>query len=326
MDRTERFYRIDQLLNERRSVPIHVFLHELEVSRATFKRDLEYLRDRLNAPITWDRASRGYRFQTAAQDAPAYALPGLWFNASEIHALLSMQHLLAEMQPGLLESHIAPLLSRIRMLLEGTEHSVSQIERRIRVLSVGARSVSPRYFEALSSALLSRRRLRIVHYSRARGEQTLREVSPQRLVHYRENWYLDAWCHLRRGLRSFGVDGIRKAIILNQRARNVPARRLDAELGSGYGIFAGRRTRRARLRFTPERARWVADEQWHPKQKGRFQKDGGYVLELPMSDHRELLMDILRHGPHVEVLAPASLRAAVIDAVHRTVRIYDSSA
>lgn len=62
MDRTERFYRIDHLLNERRSVPIEVFLHELEVSRATFKRDLEYLRDRLNAPIVlWDRASRGYR-------------------------------------------------------------------------------------------------------------------------------------------------------------------------------------------------------------------------------------------------------------------------
>jgi predicted DNA-binding transcriptional regulator YafY len=55
----------------------------------------------------------------------------------------------------------------------------------------------------------------------------------------------------------------------------------------------------------------VAAEAWHPQQKARFEADGSYVLEVPFSDHRELAMDILRHGPHVEVLEPASLRVAV---------------
>ncbi len=177
-----------------------------------------------------------------------------------------MQQLLADVQPGLLEPHIEPLRSRIRKLLDGDDHSADEVQRRIRVLSMAARSVTPRFFEAVSSALLSRRRLQLVHYSRERDEETEREVSPQRLVHYRDNWYLDAWCHLRRALRSFAVDGFRRVSVSTKQAREVSAEILDGELGGGYGIFAGADTQTAILRFSPRRARWVANEQWHPKQ------------------------------------------------------------
>lgn len=86
MDRSERFYKIDQMLAARGLVPIGDFLAELNVSSATFKRDLEYLRDRLNAPILWDRDAGGYRYDHKGQNGPTFALPGIWFNASETHA------------------------------------------------------------------------------------------------------------------------------------------------------------------------------------------------------------------------------------------------
>ncbi len=322
MDRTERFYRIDQLLNERRAVSLDTLMAELEVSRATLKRDLEYMRDRLQAPIVWDRGLRGYRFDRADPAGRAYALPGLWFNASEVHALLSMQQLLSDVQPGLLEPHIEPLLGRIRLLLDGADHSAEEVQQRIKVLRVAARSVSPEHFEVVSSALLSRRRLQIAHYSRERDEETERVVSPQRLVHYRDNWYLDAWCHWRLALRSFSVDGIRRARRLDVKASEVSRATLDVELGSGYGIFAGRKTAKAKLRFSPRRARWVSSEQWHPRQKGFFEATGHYRLELPFSDARELVMDILRYGPDVEVLGPAGLRRTVVQALDDARRRY----
>ena len=131
------------------------------------------------------------------------------------------------------------------------------------------------------------------------------------MVHYRDNWYLDGWCHLRDGLRSFSLDCVREAKPRAKAAIDVPEAELDAILGAGYGIFSGRATDWAKLRFTPERARWLATEEWHPRQKGRFEEDGSYLLELPYADPRELVMDILRHGPQVEVLEPAALRAAV---------------
>jgi predicted DNA-binding transcriptional regulator YafY len=176
---------------------------------------------------------------------------------------------------------------------------------------MAARRLALDHFAVVGSALLRRKRLLIAHYVRARDETIEREVSPQRLVYYRDNWYLDAWCHLRNDLRSFAVDAIRRAEIIEQPARNVPEKTLDSVLGAGYGIFSGRKVQWAKLRFTPERARWVSLELWHPKQKARFEKDGSYLLEIPYSDSRELVMDILKQGAGAEVLAPAALRKDV---------------
>jgi predicted DNA-binding transcriptional regulator YafY len=308
--RQERLQRMVQLLRSQRVVPRRTFLERLEVSPATFKRDLEYLRERLGAPVIWDRERRGYRFDSEPNGA-GFELPGLWFNGQEIHALLTMHQLIDALQPSLLTPHIEPLKQRIEALLEGDAHGSHELRRRIRILHMNARPVQPEHFEVISSAVLAGRRLRVVHYNRGRDAESERELSPQRLVYYRDNWYLDAWCHLRKGVRSFSVETIRKAVPLPRKARRVADRKLDAILAAGYGIFAGRETRTARVRFTPTRARWVASENWHPQQVGQFEPDGSYLLEFPYSDDRELSMDLLRHGSEVEVLAPASLRRRV---------------
>ena len=324
MARTERSYRIDQLLHERKIVPIEVFLGELGISRATFKRDIEYLRDRLNAPIVWDREAGGYRFDKPVA-GKKYELPGLWFNASEIHALLTMQHLLQNLGPGLLSSHVDPLLTRLKLLLESADIPMDSVEKRIRILRVNARSYEPEYFSPIATAVLQRKKLEISYYTRSRDETQYRLLSPQRLTHYRDNWYLDAWCHRRNGIRSFSLDAIRRVKLIGERARDVSEQELDEILGAGYGIFSGKEVKWAELRFTPQRARWVSREAWHPEQKSHYDDEGRYILNVPYSDDRELVMDILKFGPEVEVLGPDSLRRRIIELVGRTSEIYDGA-
>ena len=310
MNPTERYYKIDRLLHVNRAVSMDILKQKLEVSEATIHRDLEALRNRFSAPIIYDRQLRGYRFTKALPGGPRYELPGLWFNSAETHALLTFYHLLENLQPGLLTPHIQPLQAHIQALMRKGDHSFETIAQRIRILPLAMRLVKTSCFEALAHALLTRNRLTLTHYNRAKDIESQREVSPQRLAYHRDNWYLDAWCHKRNKLRTFAVDAIRSVKVSDKKARNIPDKILDAELGTGYGIFAGRKTRTAKLRFTPQRARWVATEQWHPNQKGTFE-DGHYILEIPYSDDRELLMDILKHGADVEVLAPKALRTKV---------------
>ena len=310
VDRTERFYKIDQLLQTRRPVVrVGEFLDELGISLATFKRDLEYMRERLNAPIVWDREQNGYRFEEKAAKGPKYELPGLWFSPAEAQALLTMEHLIEQMEPSLLGPHLAPLKTRLSALLSSGDHSAQEVRRRIRVIPFGARKHEPKHFSLIASAVLSRNRLQLTYFNRSRDEVTQREVSPQRLVHYRANWYLDAWCHLRNDIRSFSVDAVRGAELVNTRAKEIPDAQLDEVLASGYGIFSGRKVQWATLRFSAERARYVSLEEWHPRQRARWEKDGRYVLEVPFSSEKELVMDILKHGVDVEVLAPPALRA-----------------
>jgi predicted DNA-binding transcriptional regulator YafY len=132
-------------------------------------------------------------------------------------------------------------------------------------------------------------------------------VSPQRVTHYRESWYLDAWDEGKDALRCFAVDRILRVTQLDRAALDVADSELDAHYASAYGIFGGRADKMAVLRFTPERARWVADEVWHPEQQRRRLEDGAYELRVPYHDSRELVMDILRHGSHVLVVEPQSL-------------------
>lgn len=319
MNRTERFYRMQLLLQARRVVSSQAFRQELEVSPATLKRDVEYLRSRMNMPITWDRQAGGYRLEAAEGRSE---LPGLWFSDSEAHALLTLEHLLASLGAGVLEAHLRPLASRLQQLLGSRGHGAEAVRRRIRILHQARRMTGARQFDAVAAAVLQRLRIRIVHYNRAADSRTEREVSPQRLVHYRDNWYLDAWCHLRDGLRSFAVDAIESVHTLEAEAREVSEEVLDTVLANGYGIFGGAEVQWARLRFSPSRARWVAQEQWHPAQRGEPQPDGGWILELPYSDPRELLMDVLRHGAEVEVLHPPALRQAVAEELARAAARY----
>ena len=323
MDRTERFHLIDQMLCNQRVVTRSQFLEALEISPATFKRDLEYLRDRLAAPIVWDPERRGYHYETGAA-LEQFQLPGLWFNTSEIQALLSMDALLANLQPGVLSRHIEPLRSRIRMLLDDGDHSADEIARRIRVVPFAAKAYSSEFFQDLCQSLLTRRRVDMTYYSRPADSSSERRVSPQRLIYYRDNWYLDAWCHLRKGLRSFAIDAITALQMTTETAKEVDDAELNRELESGYGIFSGAATNLARLRFKPEIARWVSRETWHPQQVSEYDEDGFYLLSVPYSMDTELIMEILKYADDVEVLEPLQLRARVAQRVAATQALYSA--
>jgi predicted DNA-binding transcriptional regulator YafY len=319
MDRFDRIFALHHLLAGRR-VPVSLdrIMQDLECSRATAIRAIRALRDDLGAPIEYDRELNGYRF---AGDG-IYELPGFWLNASELIALIASERLLAEVEPGVLAPILEPLRERLQKLLQRRQLGVNTLLDRIRIFQAETRGVDLEGFRRTAEALGSRRRLKILYHGRMRDETTERIVSPQRLVYYRDNWYLDAWCHASDGLRTFSLDRMHPIKMLDAPAREIADAELDAHFKSGYGIFAGTAKQTAVLRFTPEQARWVADEHWHPNQQGKVLPDGGYELHVPYADPRELMMQILKYGPDVEVIGPAELRCKIAECAERMTALY----
>jgi predicted DNA-binding transcriptional regulator YafY len=323
LDRTERFYKIEMLIRSRSSVRFDTLLAELEVSPATLKRDLAYLRQRLGAPIEYDPFTRGYRFGADSWRGTKHELPGLWLSEHELHALLTLHQMLAGLDEGeLLGRHLAPMFERIHAMLGLDEKEARELPRRVKLISTARRRASTTHFEAVCSAVLQGRRLQMDY--RKRGGAGLqkteaREISPQRLVHYRHAWYLDAWCHKSDGLRRFALDAMAAARLLDTKAQRMALKNLEAELDRGYGIFAGGTEQWAELHFSPQAAAWVAQEEWHPKQQAEREPDGSLHLRLPYVDATELLMDLLRHAGQVQVLAPASLRQAYAERLRQAV-------
>jgi len=322
MSDPERLHRIKYMIQQRKCVPIEDFMSELEISKATFKRDLEYLRSRSKADIEYDRFLGGYKFKEGS-DINKIELTGIWFSEKEATALVLMQHLLSSLdQGGLIGPHIEPLTAIIDGILGQSETTTKELRKRIKVIGMGSRKNSIENFSEIGAALLKRNRIQIAYYSKSKDENTEREISPQRLIYYRENWYLDAYCHLREGLRSFALDGILTALLTNTKAQEVSEKECQEHFAQSYGIFSGKATQRAKLRFTPEHARWVSGEHWHGQQVGSFDKEGYYNLEFDFNQDPELVMDILKHGSGVEVIAPVSLKKRVKDELIKSLERY----
>ncbi|MBI4192432.1 MAG: YafY family transcriptional regulator [Betaproteobacteria bacterium] len=321
MDKFDRIYQFHSILRDRRTpIARAELMRRLECSEPTVFRLIRILRDFLGAPIEFREDMGGYCYQRDAEGG-TYELPGLWFNAKELQALAVFDRLLESLEPGLLGEHLAPLSRRITELMQHKRLGLTEAARRIRVLGMAARPAGE-WFHVLASATLQRRRLALVYHGRSRNEMTQRTVSPQRLVHYRDNWYLDAWCHLRNGLRNFAVDRVKQARELDEAAETIADDKLDDHFASAYGIFAGKANKTAVLCFTPERSRWIADERWHPQQVGQFLTDGRYELRIPYRDSREFVLDILKYGPDVEVISPDSLREEVAARLRRALVQY----
>ena len=291
---------------------------ELEASRNTITRDFEYLRDTLGAPIVYCREHNGHRYDSTA---PVFELPGFWMNASELYALLACEQLLESVQPGMMAHRLAPLRTRIRDVLGDAGHDAERVSERIQVQPMQVRSTSHHVFDPVAEATLRCRRLRFTYQNRTHNRYRERTVDPQRLLHYRSNWYLLAYCYQANALRLFSLDRIGAPDVLDEPAPALPKEKLTAFTSSSFGIFGGTPKDTAHLKFTEHAAQWVADEQWHPDQISERQEDG-FHLKVPYADSRELVMDILKYGPDVEVIAPVELREEVADKIRLMKEIY----
>jgi len=295
-----------------------------EASRATVVRDIGYMRDFFRAPVIYDRELNGYSYDP---NEPSFELPGLFFNESELFALLASEQILESVQPGVLAPKLGPLKARIRQLLAESGHDADTVAERVHIQHFASRRSDPDLFAAITAAVLAGHVLEIDYHARGRDEQTRRSAHGARLVHYRANWYLLAWCERARALRLFSLERIRTTRKTGQHAE-VPADRPDLNrfVGASFGIFSGEARHWARIRFSPETARWVADEHWHSDQIGYWKEDGRYELQVPYSDPTELLMEVLRHGPEAEILAPEELREQARRQLQSALARYDNPA
>ena len=317
MSKVERLYHLHNILDQRRTpISRHDLMERLECSQATLYRLVNELRDFLGAPIEQDPETRGFYYDRSYEQP--FDLPGIWISPGELQALLTARQVLGNVQPGLLEGELKSLQGRISSLLQKKGVEPESGESRIHIQNVAGRAVPARMFQDVLGALVQRKRLKIRYHGRRRDEESERVISPQRLTQHRNSWYLDAWCHEAEGLRSFALERIREQELLDTMAKEVSKRMLSKHFDRSYGIFSGPPEHVAELRFTPEMARWVAEENWHPDQEGAFLQDGSWLLKVPFSGARELIMDVMRYGAEVEVLAPDFLRDAVADEARRT--------
>lgn len=308
MDKLDRLYQLHQLLcNRRTPISLGQLAEQMECSEKTVKRYKDQLQLFFNAPLEYI-PHRGWQIIPGQEHK--WEIPGLWLTEQDIQSLLLLLDILQRFGNGLLNHELQATENKITHLLEQRGIPRNELEARIKIIPIAQRALPTRQLQHCFQALMQRQRLSI-HYNDFKGNSSQRDVSPQRLTYYRDNWYLDAWCHNRKALRTFSLSRIKQSEHLDQPANNIESAQLDEHLTPGFGVFAGAATEQARLRFLPAIAQEIASQQWHPDQRGEW--DGSdYLLTLPYSQSQELMLDIQRYLPHVIIESPNELRQQLI--------------
>jgi len=323
MDGFDRIYDLHRLLKGRKvAMPLIDILAQMECSRATFNRIKRHMTDYLGAPIEYSREQGGYLYREGRDQG--YELPGLWLKEAELHALLLIQTLIKSLGAGILSKELYPIEQRITVLLGKNAIDPGRLQHRIRILGVATREVSPGLFQQVSEALLRKQCLSLQYFARSTVSVTMRVVSPQRIIHYRNNWYVDAWCHKRRDFRTFALECIRGCSPATDSYKEISVAMLDAHFQGSYGLFSAKNIETAKLLVYPPMADRVASEQWHPQQQGRYLENGVYELAFPFNREQtqELVADILKRGEHIRVFSPLSLVAEVKQTLQASLAMY----
>lgn len=317
MAKFDRFQQLHRLFSSRKHpVPLSVVADTLECTEGSAKRLIHQLRDYWHAPIEYDRERNGWQYVAGE----SFELPGLWLTAAELQSLTALLHLIDGLGEGLLNDELQVVQAGIHKLIAARGIDPARFQERITFLPMAKRQLSQPVFSAVASALIAGRQLDIQY--RDFGQRlSVRTVSPQCLVYYRENWFLHAWCHKRQSLRIFSVSRIARFEARAAQAIEIDKHQRDQDFAASFGIFAGETTHLAQLRFAPAIAHEIASQQWHPQQSGEWQGNA-YLLTIPYSMDTELIMEILKYGSDVEVLAPAELRHRVQQRLAAALAVY----
>jgi len=299
MSLLERIYHFHEELQNNRFPNATTLVEQFEISPATARRDIAYLRDRLLAPLAFNQGKNGFFYTEDGFGLPFERNPKILF-------LLGMISKMAD-EAGL--GSLPEVQSLEKKLSELVFPEYSRLVDDIYCEWVEVESLDPLIFEAVIEATVRAKVLRVTYRS-AHGNQSSRELEPQRLISYQGRWYLLAYCRLRCDIRLFHIARLGETFITKESFSKKREDNFDAYLNSAFGIFKGEVLFHAEILFTSTAAELVRQQRWHRDQV-IVEVEKGILMKLPVSDDREIVMKILQYGSMAEVIRPLELRKRV---------------
>jgi predicted DNA-binding transcriptional regulator YafY len=315
----ERFFWFHNRIKEGKYPNTRTLADKFEITRKTAQRDIDFIRDRLGAPLVYRQKQRGFTYEN-----DAYELPGYWLGEEELISLLLSYRLASAMPDKALKTSLRTFLDQVLTKLSHPRSvSIKDLSNKVSVKNIAYSRTSEKIFHQMLEALLAARPVQIEYHSPHNSETTTRAILPLHLLHYMGTWHIIAHCALKNELRDFVLSRI-KTIAPSPYSINarISAEAVKEYIRRTFGIFRGRNTVEVCMKFTADVASWVIEQSWHPKQQTSIEPDGTLRLTIPVADYREIKREILKYGSQVEVLSPNVLRTDIKKEIEKMRKVY----
>jgi predicted DNA-binding transcriptional regulator YafY len=292
---------------------------KFEVSQKTAQRDIEFMRDRIGAPLEYSHVDKGYYYTDNG-----YELPPIWLNESEIVAFILAKRLATAIPDRNLKDSLSTFINKFSSRVsDKVGFNLDDIQDKISLKNIEYYTVDESLFRKVVNALFTKRSLAIQYYSPHKDERTNRKIFPLHLLDYMGNWHLISFCTLKKRLRNFALSRIEECNYIDEKISlptDLPP--IKNYIRKNFGIFYGGKNYEVSLKFSPKTSRTVKEQIWHKRQKIKEQKDGSIILNVPVADITEIKREILKFGAEVEVLKPLRLKKEIIDEIKKMKKIY----
>lgn len=312
---------IDQTLRDGKPLTCQTLVREFGIDRKTALRDIDFLRDQLGAPIDFDKRLNTYHYTERG-----YFLPAVYMQEKDVAAFYIADKILKQYES-------APYYRDLKYAFDKLLMYVPEPLTRDAAATIFAFEQPPsspvehEHFQALRRAAEARYSVRITYRAHSKRETTERIVNPYTLVNHHGDWYLIAYCHTRKDIRTFALSRI-LALTSVDSERDVEKFEIpdgfsiDAYLNESFELNRENRDYRIELKFTPYQAQWIRERTWHTSQTLRELPDGSLILSFTVRGLGDVKRWTLKYGAEVEVLAPKELRDAVADEVKKLAAVY----
>jgi predicted DNA-binding transcriptional regulator YafY len=313
----ERFVWFDREVRQKQFPNARKLADHFELSRKTAQRNIEFMRDRIMAPLEYDTSKKGYYYLDET-----YQLPNFPVTQEEILSVLLARNLLSYTAGGLISRAIHRFGKKLFAATGRFGLTQDQMDQAFSAAWHGYAPAQGNLFRQVADALLNGLFIRFTYRSPATGQTTRRLAEPHHLQHYMASWVLIAWCRLRNDWRKLYLARMTDVVIKPETFNPKPADQWRYLLEGAFGIFQSGETVPVVLRFTPFRARWIQEQFWHPDQTITPLDNGGLELSFPVADFREVKLKILQFGADVVVISPDELRQEVQQEIEKMALAY----
>jgi len=292
---------------------------KFEISAKTAQRDIDFMRDRLRAPLEYDKGFRGYRYSDRT-----FALPTVFVSSEELSALLIARKFLKDIRESYVGDELSSVVEKITSVLRQNVGDATAIDD---VLSFQLIEHAPALEEVVKATLggcLRKRRLQFLYKSANSGKESERTVDPYHLLNYMGTWHLLGYCHSREEIRDFHLGRVRDVRALEETFTLPHDFDVIDYVTSSFGLYKGELKQIVTLRFKPDKARWIRGQIWHRDQKVRDLPDGSLEMSFPIASYSEIVREVLKHGSGVEVIEPPELREMIREEALRVYETYSS--
>jgi predicted DNA-binding transcriptional regulator YafY len=313
----ERFLWFEQRAKAKKYPNATVLAEKFEMSTKTAQRDIEFMRDRLNCPLLYDKHEKGYYYSD-----DAFSLPAVYLSPGELSSLLIARKLLKDISDGSVASELSSAVEKITRVIEKHTADAEAIDEILSFQIIEYTPTPEGIFTTVLEACLKKKSLAFTYTSPAYDEKTERTADPYHLLNYMGTWHFLGYCHKRKDLRDFVLSRMSEVKITEESFTMPKSFDVTGYMQSGFGIYKGDALKEVTLRFSPLKTKWVKSQIWHKDQKQKLLKDGSLELSFPVASFREVMMEILKHGADVEVIKPKALRDLIKEEAKEIAKIY----